>query len=66
MRNAARMTRLLLLMSSSAMIRRKAMRLFAAHPGIFSWLISVHAGQASPDALGAAQILDLGWRALWA
>jgi flavin-dependent dehydrogenase len=66
MRNAARMTRLLLLMSSSATIRRKAMRLFAAHPGIFSKLISVHAGQASPDALGAAQILDLGWRALWA
>ncbi len=66
MRNAARMTRLLLLMSSSATIRRKAMRLFAAHPGIFSKLISVHAGQALPDGLGAAQILDLGWRALWA
>jgi flavin-dependent dehydrogenase len=66
MRNAARMTRLLLLMSASAAIRRKAMRLFAAHPAAFSNLISIHAGQAAPDALGAAEILDLGWRVLCA
>ena len=66
MQNAARMTRLLLLMSASAAIRRKAMRLFAAHPAVFSNLISVHAGQAAPDALGAAEILDLGWRVLCA
>jgi flavin-dependent dehydrogenase len=66
MRNAARMTRLLLLMSASATIRRKAMRLFAAHPAVFSNFISVHAGQAAPDALGAAQILDLSWRVLCA
>lgn len=66
MRNAARITRLLLLMSASTVIRHKAMRLFAAHPAVFSNLISVHAGQASPDALGAAKILDLGWRVLCA
>ena len=66
MQNAARMTRLLLLMSASPPIRRKAMRLFAAHPAVFSNLISVHAGQAAPDALGAAEILDLGWRVLCA
>jgi menaquinone-9 beta-reductase len=66
MRTAARMTRLLLLMSASATIRRKAMRLFAAHPAMFSNLMSVHAGQASPDALGSTEILDLGWRVLWA
>jgi menaquinone-9 beta-reductase len=66
MRGAARMTRLLLLMSASATIRRKAMRLFAAHPAVFSNLISIHAGQPSPDALRAAQILDLGWHLLWA
>jgi flavin-dependent dehydrogenase len=66
MRNAARMTRLLLLMSASATIRRKAMRLFAAHPAVFSNLISIHAGQASFDALGTTQILDLGWRVLCA
>ena len=66
MRNAARMTRLLLLMSASAPIRRKAMRLFASHPAVFSNLISVHSGQGAPDALDAARILDLGWRVLCA
>lgn len=66
MQNAARMTRFLLLMSVNAAIRRKTMRLFAARPAVFANLISVHAGQASPDALGAAQIIDLGWRALCA
>jgi hypothetical protein len=66
MRNALRVTRLLLLMSESASIRRKAMRLFAAYPAVFAKLISIHAGEASPDALGAMDILDLGWRVLWA
>ncbi len=66
MRNATRMTRLLLWMSASAAIRRKAMRFFAAHPAAFSNLISIHAGQAAPDALGAAEILDLSWRVLCA
>ncbi|MGC2331346.1 MAG: NAD(P)/FAD-dependent oxidoreductase [Candidatus Acidiferrales bacterium] len=66
MRSAARMTRLLLLMSASATIRRKAIRLFAAHPSVFSNLISIHAGQPSSDALRATQILDLGWHLLWA
>ena len=66
MRNASRMTRLLLLMSASATMRRKALRLFAARPSIFSRLIAVHAGEAPPDALGAAEILDLGWCVLWA
>jgi len=66
MRNASRMTRLLLLMSASFAIRRRALRLFAARPSIFSRLIAVHAGEASQDALGAAEILDLGWCVLWA
>ena len=66
MRNAARITRLLLLMSASAIIRRKAMRLFGARPAAFSRLISVHAGQASCGSLDAGQILDLGWRVLCA
>jgi 2-polyprenyl-6-methoxyphenol hydroxylase-like FAD-dependent oxidoreductase len=66
MQTAARMTRLLLLMSASAAIRRKTLRLFASRPNMFSKLISVHAGQACPDMLGASEILDLGWRVLWA
>lgn len=66
MHTAARMTRLLLLMSASTRIRRKALRLFAAHPNVFSKLISVHAGEAAPGALGPAEVFDLGWRVLWA
>lgn len=66
MRTAARMTRLLLLMSASATIRRKAMRLFAAYPAIFSKLISIHAGQACPGTLGATEILDLSCHVPWA
>jgi len=65
MRNASRMTRLLLLMSASPAIRRKALRLFAAHPSVFSRLIAVHAGEATAEALGATEIFDLGWRVLW-
>jgi menaquinone-9 beta-reductase len=64
MRTPARITKLLLLMSASATIRRKAMRLFAARPAIFSKLISTHAGQPSLNALGAAEVLDLGWSVL--
>ncbi|MFY9691110.1 MAG: FAD-dependent monooxygenase [Candidatus Acidiferrales bacterium] len=66
MRNASRMTRLLLLIGASATIRRKALRLFAAHPNVFSRLMSIHAGEASADALAATEILDLSWRVLWA
>ena len=64
MRNATRMTRLLLLMNSSAVIRRKALRLFAIHPSVFSRLMSIHAGEAPGGALGPAQIVGLGWRVL--
>lgn len=66
MQSAVRMTRLLLLMSASAPIRRKALRFFVAHPAAFSNLISIHAGQASPDALGPGRILNLTWRVLCA
>jgi flavin-dependent dehydrogenase len=66
MHSARRMTRLLLLMSASATIRRKALRLFAAHPSIFSKLMSIHAGEADERALGPAQIFGLSWRVLWA
>lgn len=62
----ARMTRLLLLMSASATIRRKALRLFAARPSVFAKMISVHAGESHDGALGPAAIVNLGWRVLWA
>jgi hypothetical protein len=66
MRGASRMTRLLLLMSASATIRRKSLRLLAEHPGLFSKLMALHAAEASSDALAATEILGLGWRVLWA
>jgi len=63
---AFRITRLLLLMNSSVALRRKVLRLFAAHPGLFARMISVHTGDSSPSTLKASAILNLGWRVLWA
>lgn len=65
-RTATRITRLLLLLNASAAIRRKALRFFAAHPDAFAQMISIHAGETDPDALGAAEVAHLGWRVLWA
>jgi menaquinone-9 beta-reductase len=65
-RTATRMTRLLLLMNSSATIRRKALRLFATRPALFAKMIAVHAGETPSGSLRAAGILSLGWRVLCA
>jgi menaquinone-9 beta-reductase len=61
-----RMTQLLLGMNSSAVLRRKVLRLFASRPGLFAKLISAHTGGSTPEALRASTILNLGWRVLWA
>ncbi len=63
---AFRIKRLLLLMNSSVALRRKVLRLFAARPALFAKMISVHTGNASPDALKTSAIVNLGWRVLWA
>jgi menaquinone-9 beta-reductase len=65
-RTAERMTELLLWMNSSAALRRKVLRLFAARPSLFSKMISAHTGGSTPEALRAFAILNLGWRVLWA
>ena len=65
-RNAMRMTRLLLLMNASDILRRKVLRLFAARPALFAKMISIHTGSSESDALDAAQIANLGWRVLFA
>ncbi|MGH9770322.1 MAG: FAD-dependent oxidoreductase [Candidatus Acidiferrales bacterium] len=65
-RTATRMTQLLLLMDQSTWTRRKALRLFASQPMLFSKMISIHTGEQSPESLGAWEILDLGRRVLWA
>jgi 2-polyprenyl-6-methoxyphenol hydroxylase-like FAD-dependent oxidoreductase len=61
-----RTTRLLLAMNASSVLRRKALRLFAANPAIFARMISIHTGASSPDALNTSEMLGLGWRVMWA
>lgn len=61
-----RITKLLLLMNSSVVLRRKVLRLLAAKPSLFEKMITAHTGESSPEALKATTILDLGWRTLWA
>lgn len=58
-RNARRMTRLLLLMNSSVWMRRRALRLFAAKPALFSRMVSLHAGTSSQEAIGLRDIFHL-------
>jgi menaquinone-9 beta-reductase len=61
---AIRMAQLMLLMDRSAWIRRKALRLFASQPAIFSKIIAIHAGEPSAEALKARVVFDLGWQVL--
>jgi flavin-dependent dehydrogenase len=61
-----RLNRVLLLMSESAWMRRKVLRLFAESPGTFRAMMSFHTGQRAPEELKAREVFDLGWRALWA
>jgi menaquinone-9 beta-reductase len=61
-----RMTRLLLLMDQSEVVRRKVLRLFARKPSLFSKLMSAHLAQDAREALRASEILGLGWQVLLA
>jgi menaquinone-9 beta-reductase len=65
-RTALRMNWLLLGMNGNALLRRKTLRLFDRRPDLFSNMISIHSGEAAPDALRTAEIVTLGWRVLWA
>lgn len=59
-----RMTRLLLAMDKSTLIRKKAIRLFASKPELFSRIISIHTGRQANAVFGAKDIVHLGWRVL--
>jgi menaquinone-9 beta-reductase len=62
-----RMTRLLLLLlDSSAWLRRKVMRLFANNPGLFAKLIAIHTRGAEARELEMREVAGLGWRIWWA
>lgn len=65
-RTPVRITRLLLAMNASSALRRKVLRLFSARPALFAKMISVHASESTASALGASDILNLGWRVIWA
>jgi menaquinone-9 beta-reductase len=61
---AMRMAQLMLLMNRSAWIRRKALRLFAEQPGLFSKIIAIHMGEPTAEGLNASVVFDLGWQVL--
>jgi flavin-dependent dehydrogenase len=64
MQGPARMARLLLLLDRQAWLRRKALRMFAANPGIFTRMISSHANCPKPAPIRASEMFDLGWQVL--
>ena len=64
MQGPARMARLLLLLDRQAWLRRKALRMFAANPGIFARMISSHANCPKPAPIRASEMFDLGWQVL--
>jgi menaquinone-9 beta-reductase len=61
----ARMTRLLLLMDMSSLIRRKTLRLFENRPDIFAKIISIHTSKPIDRAFDMRAVVGLGWRVLW-
>lgn len=64
--SAVRMTRLLLLMGSNMLLRKKALRFFEQNPGMFARMMSVHTRAAGSETLQARDVIGLGWRILWA
>jgi flavin-dependent dehydrogenase len=60
----ARMTRLLLLMDRSTWLRKKALRLFARKPEIFSRMIGMHTSGWTQESFRARDMLDLSWKVL--
>jgi flavin-dependent dehydrogenase len=58
------MSRLMLLMSGSDWIRRKAIRLFEQSPGLFSKMLAIHAETMPFSSVGMAEIAGFGWKFL--
>jgi menaquinone-9 beta-reductase len=59
-----RMSRLLLLMNASVLLRSKILRVFAGHPALFSKMIFLHIGQPAPVSAATRELFGIGWRAL--
>jgi menaquinone-9 beta-reductase len=62
----AKMTHLMLLMERSDAVRRRVLRLFQSKPGLFSKLLSIHAGELPLSSIGPGEMIDFGWKLLWA
>jgi flavin-dependent dehydrogenase len=60
------MARLMLLMEGNDWLRRRTLRLFQNKPELFSRLLSLHAGEAPLSSVGKGEIIDFGWKFLWA
>jgi menaquinone-9 beta-reductase len=60
-----RITRLLLMMSASTALRRRAIQLFVRKPVIFAGLVAVHTNPSPETTLKPAEVLGLGWNLLW-
>jgi len=61
---AMRMTRWMLWLDSSAWLRRKALRLFAAQPALFVKMIAVHTNASAAGKFTTAELAGLGWQVL--
>jgi menaquinone-9 beta-reductase len=60
------MSRLMLFMTSHTWFRQRVLRALARQPRVFSRLLAIHVGAASPASLGLEGVLKLGWRLLTA
>ena len=62
----ALMTHLMLLMERNTWVRRRALCLFENKPGLFSKLLSIHAGALPLSSLSVGEMVDFGWKLLGA
>jgi flavin-dependent dehydrogenase len=57
-----RMSQLILTMDRMSWLRRRALRVLAAEPGLFARMVNGQADRPGPFLLGAMDTLRLGWR----
>ncbi len=58
------MSRLMLMMDAHPRLRRRALRVLAAEPSLFSRLLDFNVGETPVSKLGVGPVLQLGWRML--
>ncbi len=62
----AMMTRLMLMMDGNSWVRSRALRLFKCKPKLFSKLLAIHTGDVPLSSVGVGEMVDFGWRLVWA